>query len=71
MSTPLKRNSRKVSGGAKGNPNLAIMKPVLHNNTNSIGMNATARLEKLEPVFAPMSCSFFIKAYPVLVLHSE
>src|SRR5450830_777707 len=36
-STPRKRNSRKVSGGAYGKPNLATIKPVLHNNTKKPG----------------------------------
>src|SRR5471032_2286538 len=36
-STPVKRSNRKVSGGAYGKPNLATMKPLLHNNTKNTG----------------------------------
>src|SRR5471030_2117396 len=36
-STPLKRSSKKVSGGAYGKPNLATINPLLHSNTKNTG----------------------------------
>src|SRR3569832_1895027 len=44
ISTPRKRSSRKVSGGAYGKPNLATTKPVLQISTKMKGMAAIQRL---------------------------
>src|SRR5450830_794573 len=51
-STPRKRSSKKGRGGAKGRPNLATIKPVLHNNTKKPGKAIGARVVKKEAVGA-------------------